>query len=126
MTHTAMISNALTELETVQGALEKIAARADEKRRHELIQLRRNLAEQINEMGKITEPFFATLADPETSRIYREKFARMRSATALHQANWPAVRLELSSREHKQSASAADEANRDFVGWMRKTLARLP
>lgn len=121
----AAISAALAKLEAVQSALEKIAARTDEGRRRELIQLRRDLTAQIGEIGGLAEPLFATLADPEISHTYRDKFSRMRSATAMHQASWPAARLELSDNSHKQSANAADVANRNFVEWMRKTLTQL-
>ncbi len=125
MNDLAAISEALTKLEAVQSALAKIATRTDDGRRHELIQLRRNLTAQIGEVGKLAEPFFANLADTGILQAYRDKFSRMRSATAMHQASWPAARLELSDDSYKQSANAADNANRNFIDWTQKTLAQL-
>jgi len=46
----------------------------------------------------------------------------MRSAAAMHQANWPAVRLDEADADHRESALAVREANRDFVAWVRQTL----
>lgn len=121
MPDTQTVLSAVTALEQVQAELAAISSRTDERRRHDLIDLRRKLSLHIAEVGKIAEPHFAK-ADPELSQTYRTKFSRMRSAAAMHQANWPAVRLDQADAEYRQSVLTVRDANRDFVAWIRETL----
>lgn len=125
MPETAEILRELTALERVQARLATIATRTDDQRRHDLIELRRELSQQIAKVGRVADPIFAS-ADMETAREYRARFSRMRSAAAIHQANWPAVRLGEAADAYRKSALAVREANRDFVAWVREALAALP
>ena len=118
----ARISQALGVLESVLDALTKIAARTDDRRRHDLIQLRRDLALQIVAVGKVADPIFAKSEDLDVARTYRDKFSRMRSTTAIHQANWPAVQLDQAGEAYKKSALTAQQAHQDFVAWMRSAI----
>lgn len=120
----AEILRELALLEGVQGRLATIASRTDDQRRHELIALRRELSLQIAQVGRVADAIFAA-TDAETAREYRTRFSRMRSAAAMHQANWPAVRLGEAVDEYRKSALAVREANRDFVAWTREALAAL-
>jgi hypothetical protein len=113
----------LDQLERVQVDLATVATRTDDRRRHDLIDLRRKLAAQIAEVGRVADPFFGGAHDGEAARTYRAKFSAMRSAAALHQASWPAVRLGESPHEYQESALRVREANRDFVSWMRGAVA---
>lgn len=115
------ILSAVAGLEQVQRDLAAISARTDDRRRHDLIDLRRQLSLHIAEVGRIAEPWFGD-ADPETAQTYRSKFSRMRSAAAMHQANWPAVRLDQADADYHQSVLAVRDANRDFVAWLRQAL----
>jgi hypothetical protein len=121
----AAIAREVDSLERVQAELAGIASREDDRRRHDLVELRRKLAAQIAEVGRVAEPLFSTLDDKPTAQTYRAKFSRMRSAAAIHQASWPAVMLGERLDEYRASALGVREANRDFVAWMRETLTRL-
>ncbi|MGH6616656.1 hypothetical protein [Sphingomonas sp.] len=120
----ADLARELTALEQVQADLAAIAARTDTDRRYELIQLRKALSQQIARVGQTGELIFGTDADPAVSQAYRDKLSRMRSAAAMHQANWPAVRLDEADDEYRRSALRVREANREFVAWTRDALAR--
>ena len=124
MSDFAPLARELNALEAVQAKLAGIADRTDEGRRHDLIRLRRELALQIAEVGKIAEPIFGT-AEPGLAQDYRNRFSRMRSATALHQANWPAVRLGEDMGPYQASALGVHEANKAFVAWVRGALDQL-
>ncbi|RYD68041.1 MAG: hypothetical protein EOP58_01655 [Sphingomonadales bacterium] len=119
------ITRELDLLEKTQADLAGVASRQDDQRRHDLIGLRLRLSAQIAAVGDAANPLFAGLEDAETARIYRSKYSQMRSAAALHQANWPAVLLGERPDEYRASALAVREANRDFVAWMRATLRTL-
>ncbi|HEU4960737.1 MAG TPA: hypothetical protein VFT56_10030 [Sphingomonas sp.] len=119
------VSSAINTLEQVHGEIATIATRDDDRRRQDLVDLRRKLTASIADFGRVAEPFFERIDDPELRRQYHSKFSAMRSAAALHQADWPAVRLGERSDEYRASALAVREANRAFVAWVRAALAGL-
>ena len=123
----AQIASELDILEKVQNDLASIALRTDDRRRQDLIELRRQLSHQITEVGRFAEPVFSSDAGAELAPIYRRLFSKMRSMAAIHQAKWPAVRLGEadSAKEYSQSAVGVREANKEFVAWMRGALVQL-
>ncbi|MEO9131963.1 MAG: hypothetical protein ABI240_12215 [Sphingomonas sp.] len=124
MSDFALLLKELNNLEAVQAELAGIATRTDDARKHDLIQLRRKLASQIGEVGKVAD---RTLADVDVAfkQAYRDHFSRMRSAAALHQANWPAVRLGEDIDNYHISAKGVRQANREFVAWTRGAIDQL-
>jgi len=117
------VAEAIATLERIQSQLAGIATRQDDGRRHDLIDLRRALSVQIGTVGKLAEAWLASIDDPAAFRVYREKFSRMRTCAAVHQATWPAVRLDEADESYRRSASEVREANQDFIQWMRSQLA---
>jgi hypothetical protein len=89
-----------------------------------MIQLRRKLAAQIGEVGKVADTIFANV-DVSMKQAYRDHFSRMRSAAALHQASWPAVRLGEDINQYHLSAKGVRQANKEFVAWTRDALEQL-
>jgi arylamine N-acetyltransferase len=125
MSNFQQVGRELQSLERVHAELAGIAARTDERRRHDLIELRRRFSEQLADVGRLAEPIFESRQDPSLAQAYRGHFSRLRSAAATHQAQWPAVRIDEASELYRRSAVAVTEAHREFVAWMRETLARL-
>lgn len=120
-----LIGRELNALENIQADLAAVATRTDDRRRHDLIDLRQKLSQQIAQIGKLADAVFASVQDPDMVRIYRAKFSAMRSAAALHQADWPAVRLGESVEAYRKSAARVREANRDFILLAREALAKI-
>ncbi|QNA84177.1 hypothetical protein G4G27_09405 [Sphingomonas sp. So64.6b] len=123
MTDTASVKRDLEALEKIQADLAALAKRTDDGRRHELIQHRRLLSTQIAVLGELCEPLFE--AGSEDHRQFRQYYSKMRSATALHQAEWPAVRLGEFDEGYRRSASGVHAANQAFVTWLRQKLESL-
>jgi hypothetical protein len=119
------ITRELQALERVHAELHAIAGRSDERRRHDLVELRRRFSQQLADVGRLAEPLFAAMADRSLEQDYRRHFSRIRSEAAAHQAKWPAIKVDEASELYRRSAIAVGEAHRDFVGWMRDTLGRL-
>lgn len=117
--HCALVA-ALHDLERVHQDLALIAERTDDARR-DLIARRRELSALMARIGPLAEAAFA--ADPAALRRFRSLFSTMRSAAALHQANWPAVRLNDDRAAYQLSALVVRDANRRFVAWLREALA---
>ncbi|MEO9133159.1 MAG: hypothetical protein ABI240_18380 [Sphingomonas sp.] len=124
MSDFALLRKELNSLEAVQAELAGIATRTDDARKHDLIQLRRKLASQIGEVGKVADTALANV-DVAFKQAYRDHFSRMRSAAALHQANWPAVRLGEDIDNYHISAKGVRQANREFVAWTRGAIDQL-
>jgi hypothetical protein len=120
---TRSLSQALDRLEEVQAGFAEITGRTDERWRHDMITQRRLLSAQVAEVGRLADPWIAARNDAETTRAYRERFSRMRSAAALHQAAWPVVSLDPENPEYRSSALNARQCNRAFVDWLRGALA---
>lgn len=118
------ISEALAALARIQMELHGIATRSDEQRKYDLVELRRRLASQIAQIGQMSEPLFQG-AEPAVAQEYRNRFAAMRSASAMHQANWPAVRLGEDTPAYQRSGETAGDAMRAFISWMRATVPHL-
>jgi len=125
MSEHQQIARELQTLERVHSQLATIATRTDDRRRHDLIELRRQFSQQMAEVGRLAEPLFASVPDPGLQQTYRSHFSRMRSMAAAHQANWPAVRIDESIGQYRRSAQAVTEAHREFIAWMRQALAQI-
>lgn len=125
MDNPASVQRALDQLEKVQEKLADVATRNDDRRKADLINFRRELSHQIAEVGRILEPVITGTGDPELLSIYRKKLSAMRSAAAMHQANWPAVSLDESPAEYAASARGVRDANQEFVKWVRGVLVNL-
>lgn len=121
----AAISRALDEMEEVEALLQQSLGRENADRRQQLINLRRRLSAQIAEIGRIADAMLIDVGDAELLRNYRAKFSNMRSATALHQANWPAVMLGEREDEYQLSVGDVQRSTSEFKTWMRKTIAQL-
>ena len=119
------IARELESLERVHSELATIATRSDERRRHDLIDLRRQFSQQMAEVGRLADPLFEAARDAALRQTYRNYFSRMRSTAAAHQANWPAVRIDESTELYRRSAQGVTEAHREFSAWMREALVQL-
>lgn len=113
----------IDQLERVQGEIAAIAKRTDEGRLRELVQLRRKLADQMGKVGALGEEYFRGIADQAQLGQFRALFSNMRSRTATHQANWPAINLEQAGGGYRQSAQAVNEAIQEFIAWARPKLS---
>ena len=110
-------------LERLHAQIAQIAMRTDDQRQRNLIQLRRQLAEQIGRVGALSEEFFRSARDESKLGQFRQQFSDMRAKTAMHQANWPAFRLVEASDEYRKSSQAVTESIRAFIDWARRAVA---
>lgn len=122
---TTALLDALIALESVQAELAAIALRTDAARRADLVHLRRALSLQIAATADLGERVMVG-ADAQVLRDYRRHLSAMRSAAAMHQATWPAVRLGEDDIGYRRSAQTVRDANKAFVGWVRAALATAP
>ena len=79
----AQVREQLSQLERVQTELAAVAGRTDGARRAELIQLRRELAQQIGRMGEAAQHYFQATEDSELMRQIRIYYSEMRTRAAM-------------------------------------------
>jgi hypothetical protein len=117
---------AVAELEAIQAAMASLSKQDDSNWRRDFIDLRRRLQSQITQVSLAITRCLPLSRDDRLVRELKDALSRMRTAVALHQANWPAVSIDASSPEYLQSTSGVREANRDFIDLARKLLERGP
>ena len=108
---------ALAELEVMRAGFTEIMRRADPQRRQALLALRRQLSDVMGRVQTACEPLF----DGEYEHLlreFRDRFSRWRSATAFHQAQWPAVNIDKDPVAYSASAAAARDLETAFTAWM--------
>jgi hypothetical protein len=119
------LSEALIELERIQKTMAGLSMETGEEWKRDLIALRRRLQAQINLVGEAAERCDALRRGEGSGRSFWDGLARMRSAVALHQANWPAVAISPNDPKYQQSIANVRTANRAFVALAQEILPTL-
>lgn len=87
-----------------------------------LLRDRRLLAEHLGQLGPLIEQDEILATDPETQHEMSHLFAAMRYALALHQADWPVVRIEEDPVAYHSSAQQVQVKSTAFWRWCRDRL----
>jgi hypothetical protein len=117
----ADIEDALDKLEKVHLQLESLSTGAEPGWQKEYLQSRRMLQEQIN---RLCQADAELKLSGEDSRRFRDAFSKFRTATALHQADWPVVGIDRQDPGYSQSASHVRQAYQNFMTVMRALMRR--
>jgi hypothetical protein len=125
MNEVAPVTELIAKLERVLNDIEAISIREDERRKFELVQLRKLLAETIGQLSDAGKKLFSTFPDREIEERFRSKLNRMRNAVALHQTIFPAAALDQRSMQYRKSAMNVGQTNREFIDWAKPTFALL-
>jgi hypothetical protein len=113
----------LRTLEQIQTELTQLSTRHDAARKAETVKLRRQLAHQLGVLGNLGTAVLSVEADKQLYEAYRSRLSVMRSAIALHQAEWPAVTLDDAPQEYHLSAQRVLKAKQEFTPWAIATIA---
>lgn len=109
------------------AALERAVASAtpdrDDAAKRALVRDRRLLSEQIGRLGLLIEHDEALAGDAVAQRETGRLFAAMRYALALHQADWPVVRISEDPAAYHLSAHRVQVKSAAFWRWCREGLA---
>lgn len=112
----------IRKLSKIQTELASISQRTDAERKLEMVQLRRLLSAQIGVISAEADKGFLAQAEHDVVRNFRSLLSAMRRAVALHQANWPAVKLDEQNSEYRQSVKSVREANAAFLQWASENI----
>ena len=116
------LRDALGHYRVIEDDVVAIGTRRDEERKQALVRSRRLLAEQIGKLGPAIEQDAILATDPGKQREMSRLFAAMRYSLALHQANWPAVKIDEDPVAYQESAHIVQEKSRAFWQWCRDNL----
>lgn len=115
----------LAKFRSMTTAIADIGQRTDEARKGELVKLRREYAEQIGKLSGAIEADEGLAANTDLRSEFRKRFSEMRSALALHQANWPAISMDENPVAYRASAMNVSKLQGGFLEWSAEQLRLL-
>lgn len=115
---------ALDRLRDIHRRIGQTIANLEGEGRRALVATRRELAESMAAICVPAEAVLPAMFDGDVLGEFRRRFSTMRSAAALHQANWPAVSVTEDIPAYASSAAQVREAHRSFDQWVRDTLGQ--
>ena len=119
----AEIEAALDRIMYIHGQFEALSASVVAGWEREYLEMRRALQEQSTLLARTDEDL--RLSD-EDRRNFREALGKMRSVTALHQAEWPVVSIVQQDPAYRDSIAGVAQAFQHFAMVTRGLLARQP
>jgi hypothetical protein len=126
MTGIAEVRQHLDALEAVQRRLGAIVTRTDPERAKDLVQGRRDLANQLHQLMADGDALLTAAGDAELKAEFRSRLTRMRSAAAALQAEWPAVRVrDTAGGDYRAAVTAVRASDQACIAWTRQMLDRL-
>ena len=103
----------------------EMSKRTDPAWKREFIDMRRQLQLQLTAVVTAADQCGEIKRQPEAATKLREGWTRMRSSLALHQANWPAVRIDREHPGYIDSVSKTRATNWAFVELARQVIAEV-
>jgi hypothetical protein len=118
----ARLGDALRNYSIIERDVAATGTRLDESSKLALVRARRQLSERIGELGPAIEQDEELAGEPDRQRELSRLFAAMRYALALHQANWPVVKISEDPAAYRASATGVQEKSGAFWDWCRVHL----
>ena len=87
-------SDAVADLERILTAMADMSKRTDPDWKREFIEMRRQLQVKLTVVATAADRCEKIKVDTNAAAQLRQGWTKMRSALALHQASWPAVRID--------------------------------
>lgn len=116
------LRRALLDYAELEQAVSSATPDRDDEAKRALVRDRRLLSEQIGRLGLLIEHDEALAADAVAQRETGRLFAAMRYALALHQADWPVVRISEDPAAYHLSAHRVQVKSAAFWRWCREGL----
>lgn len=101
----------------------EMSNRTDPEWKREFIEMRRQLQSQLVTVVAAADRCAQIKSNPESATKLREGWTKMRSTLALHQANWPAVRIDQDDPGYRDSVNKTRATNWAFVDLARQIIA---
>ncbi len=126
MLPSATLREALERYRAIEKDIVSIGTNGDPDRKLALVRARRSLAEQIGVIGTIIEEDVGLAHHPDLQKELGRLFAAMRYSLALHQANWPVVKIDEDPAAYLASARDTQHKSDLFWTWCRANLDMDP
>lgn len=104
------------KLERIFSKLEDAAASQSDSRQ-EIVDLRKSLSLQLPMVTKAASLYFSAVQQPTLESEFRQRLSSLRATVALHQANWPAIKIDRGHLDYLESAKSVASARRTLVDW---------
>lgn len=107
---------ALDQLEALQSESRALPSA----RGHEILDMRRRIAEQTAFIALLGEAAFAETGELDA---FRREHSKLRTAIAHHMASWPVIGIDRDNPAYISSLMSIREAYRGFATWIRTATA---
>ena len=107
------IGQVLAELQDLQRQIAATTGSRPDGWRHEMVRLRRRMAEQIGALIPLVNPGEGGRDTPQFDS-FRKAVSRFRTAVAEHQGRWPAVLLDVSDPDYVASLTRVRSAHENM------------
>jgi hypothetical protein len=115
--------NALADMEQILTDMGTMTGRTDSAWRLEYVELRRQLQLQIAVLGAAAQQYGEVSEQSGLAAELRKRLNGLRSALALHQANWPVVSIDAKNPGYAESSNNIHVAAVSFGKLARKFIA---
>jgi hypothetical protein len=115
---------ALTAFEHAEAEMLRTMKRTDAAWQKDYIQLRRQLQAHLTAAGVAARRCPEINGNPAVASRFDETLARLRSALAVHQTNWPAISIDLKDPVYRESVRKVRAASLAFTTLAREILER--
>jgi hypothetical protein len=122
MRFSAQLRDALGQYRRVEDDVAAVRDRSDAERKLALVNSRRQLSEQIGQLGPVIETDADLASNPDKQKEISRLFAAMRYSLALHQANWPAVKIDEDPAAYRESSLGVKAKSDAFWSWWHTNL----
>lgn len=118
----AQLRDALGRYRRIEDDVAAVRDRSDAERKQALVNSRRQLSEQIGQLGPVIEGDVDLAQDPDKQKEISRLFTAMRYSLALHQASWPAVKIDEDPAAYRASSLGVKEKSDAFWSWWQSNL----
>jgi hypothetical protein len=121
----AELEAALREFESTRERIVRNSAESDPNWRHTLVNLRRSLQGSVTKMRSSLSVYEIEGGNKDYCAAFGKALSSMRSAIAIHQAEWPAVSIDTGNPDYVASVKKLRAAATDFYTLSADLIAKM-
>jgi seryl-tRNA(Sec) selenium transferase len=110
----AALEEALREFENTRAQIVRNSAESNPQWRQSLVNLRRTLQDSVAKMRAALSVYENDGGNKQYCAAFAKALSSMRNAIAIHQAEWPAVSIEIENPEYNESVQRLRATANDF------------
>jgi hypothetical protein len=119
------LESTVSEYHKLHQLMMKTTLRTDDGWKREFIDLRQQLQALLTKLAALSNRLERSELDAGLSAQFRDSLSRMRHVAALHQADWPVVRIDSKDPGYRASNEGVRVASQNFLAAADRVLKAL-